>query len=105
MTHLKFCSPIMGMEFWIMTKQKANDKRQIETTRSNYPLRPCTVVLAVSMFFCMPLKLAKATLFLFLTNTASVSFGGAMQYWQGGTSTRLRSEHDLPRVVRRVIAN
>ena len=41
----------------------------------------CAVLLAVSMFFCMPLKLAKATLFLFLTNTASVSFGGAMQYW------------------------
>ena len=33
------------------------------------------------MFFFMPLRLAKATLFLFLTNTTSVSFGSAMQYW------------------------
>lgn len=41
----------------------------------------CALVLSVSMFLCMPGKLAKATLFLFLTNTVSVSFGGAMQYW------------------------
>ena len=41
----------------------------------------CAVVLSLSMFWCMPLKLAKATLFLFLTNTVSVSFGSAMQYW------------------------
>ena len=41
----------------------------------------CAVVLSISMFFFMPLRLAKATLFLFLTNTTSVSFGSAMQYW------------------------
>mmetsp|Transcript_21394 Transcript_21394/g.34579 ORF Transcript_21394/g.34579 Transcript_21394/m.34579 type:complete len:561 (-) Transcript_21394:171-1853(-) len=41
----------------------------------------CAIVLSLSMFWCMPLKLAKATLFLFLTNTVSVSFGSAMQYW------------------------
>lgn len=41
----------------------------------------CAVVLSLSMFWCMPRKLAKATLFLFLTNTVSVSFGSAMQYW------------------------
>jgi folate/biopterin transporter len=41
----------------------------------------CAIVLSLSMFWCMPSKLAKATLFLFLTNTVSVSFGSAMQYW------------------------
>jgi hypothetical protein len=41
----------------------------------------CAIVLSLSMFWCMPVKLAKATLFLFLTNTVSVSFGSAMQYW------------------------
>ena len=41
----------------------------------------CALVLSVAMFFCMPARLAKATLFLFLTNTTSVSFGSAMQYW------------------------
>tara|TARA_B110000977_G_scaffold87831_1_gene116843 strand:- start:8929 stop:10464 length:1536 start_codon:yes stop_codon:yes gene_type:complete len=41
----------------------------------------CALVLSIAMFFCMPLRLAKATLFLFLTNTTSVSFGSAMQYW------------------------
>ena len=41
----------------------------------------CALVLSVGMFYCMPPKLAKATLFLFLTNTTSVSFGSAMQYW------------------------
>ena len=39
------------------------------------------LVLSVSMFFFMEKRLAKATLFLFLTNTVSVSFGSAMQYW------------------------
>ena len=39
------------------------------------------LALSVAMFFCMPARLAKATLFLFLTNTTSVSFGSAMQYW------------------------
>ena len=38
----------------------------------------CAVVLSIGMFFFMPLRLAKATLFLFLTNTTSVSFGSAM---------------------------
>ena len=41
----------------------------------------CALALSVAMFFCMPARLAKATLFLFLTNTTSVSFGSAMQYW------------------------
>jgi hypothetical protein len=41
----------------------------------------CASALSVAMFFCMPARLAKATLFLFLTNTTSVSFGSAMQYW------------------------
>lgn len=41
----------------------------------------CALALSVAMFFCMPARLAKATLFLFLTNTVSVSFGSAMQYW------------------------
>ena len=39
----------------------------------------CALALSVAMFFCMPARLAKATLFLFLTNTTSVSFGSAMQ--------------------------
>jgi folate/biopterin transporter len=39
------------------------------------------LVLSVSMFIFMERRLAKATLFLFLTNTVSVSFGSAMQYW------------------------
>ena len=41
----------------------------------------CALALSIAMFVCMPLRLAKATLFLFLTNTTSVSFGSAMQYW------------------------
>ena len=43
--------------------------------------RGARATLSVAMFFCMPVRLAKATLFLFLTNTTSVSFGSAMQYW------------------------
>lgn len=52
----------------------------------------CAIVLSLSMFWCMPFKLAKATLFLFLTNTVSVSFGGAMQYWYtvGAVDTETR---------------
>jgi len=41
----------------------------------------CALALSIAMFACMPARLAKATLFLFLTNTTSVSFGSAMQYW------------------------
>ena len=39
------------------------------------------IALSFAMFWAMPPRLAKATLFLFLTNTVSVSFGSAMQYW------------------------
>jgi hypothetical protein len=61
----------------------------------------CALALSVAMFFCMPARLAKATLFLFLTNTTSVSFGSAMQYWftvdetvqPGGAALRLPLLH------------